>query len=64
VEVPNTMNPVPWLRKHLEEGDPDLLRGRCTGANHVRPLKKGTTTNEEEATRHHGRGAGRGRMAR
>jgi putative transposase len=26
VEVPNTMNPVSWLRKHLEEGDPDLLR--------------------------------------
>ena len=26
MEVPNTMNPVPWLRKHLEEGDPDLLR--------------------------------------
>jgi putative transposase len=26
VEVPNTMNPDSWLRKHLEEGDPDLLR--------------------------------------
>jgi len=26
VEVPNTMNPVSWLSKHLEEGDPDLLR--------------------------------------
>ncbi len=26
MEVPNTMNPVSWLRKHLEEGDPDLLR--------------------------------------
>jgi putative transposase len=26
VEVPNTMNPESWLRKHLEEGDPDLLR--------------------------------------
>ncbi len=26
MEVPNTMNPVSWLSKHLEEGDPDLLR--------------------------------------
>jgi putative transposase len=26
VEVSNTMNPGSWLRKHLEEGDPDLLR--------------------------------------
>jgi putative transposase len=26
VEVTNTMNPAAWLRKHLEEADPDLLR--------------------------------------
>lgn len=24
--VPNTMNPLAWLRKHLDEADPDLLR--------------------------------------
>ena len=24
--VPNTMDPLAWLRKHLEESDPDLLR--------------------------------------
>ena len=24
--VPNTMNPLVWLRKHLDEADPDLLR--------------------------------------
>jgi len=26
VEVPNTMDAVAWLRKHLDEADPDLLR--------------------------------------
>jgi putative transposase len=26
VAVPNTMNPLAWLRKHLDEADPDLLR--------------------------------------
>ena len=24
--VSNTMNPLAWLRKHLDEADPDLLR--------------------------------------
>jgi hypothetical protein len=26
VEVPNTMDALAWLRKHLDEADPDLLR--------------------------------------
>jgi hypothetical protein len=26
VEVSNTMDALAWLRKHLDEADPDLLR--------------------------------------
>ena len=36
MEVPNTMNPVTWLRKHLDEADPDLLRSMLLAINESR----------------------------
>ena len=30
MEVPTTMDPLAWLRKHLEEDDNDLLREMLT----------------------------------